>query len=234
MSNKQFIDDDNLFDDDDFFGDESKEEVVVKEIIDETKKETEEKVIPVKNEQPFKKQENLYTSRQSVENTNNKPVENKIPVKPKIEIRKKKEINPYKDRYKRETPVKKNNTNKKEKLAVKKLISISQKNLQVVDILKKINKDYPSESEFICQAIVEKYKRDKENSEKDLKTLVKETLEELVGEKYIILKGSSDIAISNNPTPSVPQLEVNNSIKVKEKEENQELLKGIMSSWDIE
>lgn len=236
MSNKKFIDEDSLFQDDDFFDNEPEQpktsfEIEKENIFNEKRPPNESFT---KNE-PVIKQEQIIENKEysnitkEIDKTENTEV--KIYVKPKLEIKKEKLTNPYETKNKRTKPIKSKN-NLAEKVAEKKLISISQKNIRVLDILKEIKKDYPSDSEFICQAIIEKYEREKENASKDLKTLVKECLEDLVGDKFIILKSTSDIAISNNPVPNIPQQEVDNSIKDKEKKENKNLLKGIMSSWD--
>lgn len=236
MSNKKFIDEDSLFQDDDFFDNEPEQpktsfEIEKENIFNEKRPPNESFT---KNE-PVIKQEQIIENKEysnitkEIDKTENTEV--KIHVKPKLEIKKEKLTNPYETKNKRTKPIKSKN-NLAEKVAEKKLISISQKNIRVLDILKEIKKDYPSDSEFICQAIIEKYEREKENASKDLKTLVKECLEDLVGDKFIILKSTSDIAISNNPVPNIPQQEVDNSIKNKEKKENKNLLKGIMSSWD--
>lgn len=145
------------------------------------------------------------------------------------------------DKKNKET--KRNTKNRKIKcdVAVKKLFSISTKNLKVLDALKKLPNNYTSESEFICQAILEKYDRETNIKATDIKSLVKDALEELVGEKYIIMKGSSDIAITNainyvpyqqTQNPSITQESINTAIDKNEKEESKALLKGVLSIFD--
>lgn len=169
------------------------------------------------------------------------PQEKVIQSKPTLEV---KEIaqNPYKERYtsKKQTPQKTQRKKPlKQDVAVKKLVSISQKNLEVVKILREISKFYPSESEFICQAIIEKYHRETEIKETDIKTLVKNALEELVGEKYIIMKGSSDVSIVNTQSyipqqgsAIINQSSVNEAISKQEENENKSLLAGMLDDMD--
>lgn len=167
------------------------------------------------------------------------PVEkNIIPTKPIMEV-KKTNTNPYEERF---NPIEKKKKQQRKKplkqdVAVKKLVSISQKNLEVVKILKEVTKTYPSESEFICQAIIEKYHRENDVKEADIKTLVKDALEELVGDKYIIMKGSQEIAISNTSGGPVPktiinQDSINAAISRQEEDENKDLLAGILGDMD--
>lgn len=174
------------------------------------------------------------------------PEEKVIQTKPILEVREI-EDNPYRERYqtqKRET----NNQNRKpnqrkkplkQEVAAKKLFSISQKNLEVVKILREISKSYPSESEFICQAIIEKYRRENEVKETDIKTLVRDALEELVGDKYIIMKGSSDVSVVNQgyvpnvgSVPVINQSSINKAISNQDASENKSLLAGMLDDMD--
>lgn len=164
---------------------------------------------------------------------------NIIQSKPILEVNEVEE-NPF-TKYKKTiqpTPKKPRKKQLKQDISVKKLISISQKNIQVVEILKNLPKEYPSDSEYICQAIIEKYERENENKNADIKTLVKNALEELVGEKYIIMKGSSDIQVGqpvyapNNSMPVINQSSINKAISVKDEEEKESLLLGLIDDLD--
>lgn len=111
-----------------------------------------------------------------------------------------------------------------------KLISISAKNKKVFEILKDIKRNYPSESDFICQAIIEKYDREQAGKSSELKDVVKEILEEMIGEKFIIMKSSSDIINITNNNPIIPQKE---SIKEEtSNNDNANLIRGVMDMWD--
>ena len=119
----------------------------------------------------------------------------------------------------------------------KKLFSISNKYKDVNRILKDIGKTYSSESEYICKAIQEKYARDKNEETVDLKSKVKEALDELIGEKYIVIKGSENIAVGTNQpiqniqTPVITQESVDTVIDEQVKEEMKDEIKNIFDGW---
>lgn len=167
-----------------------------------------------------------------------------IPSKPILEV-KEIEENPYAGKYNKAPSKPKAKPKKrqlKQDVAVKKLISISQKNIKVVDILKNIPDNYPSDSEYICQAIIEKYERETEFKNADIKSLVRDALEELVGEKYIIMKGSSDVQVAttsvstntNISAPIIRQDSINQAISSQEESEKESLLLGILDDMDDE
>lgn len=108
-----------------------------------------------------------------------------------------------------------------------KLISVSSKNKQVFDILKIIKKNYSSESDYICQAIIEKYEREQSGKSSNLKDNIKEILEEMAGENFIIMKGSSNVITA--PTNIQPQ-----RIETPKKEEdnNANLIRDTFNAWD--
>lgn len=109
-----------------------------------------------------------------------------------------------------------------------KLISVSSKNKQVFDILKNIKKNYSSESDFICQAIIEKYEREQTGKSSNLKANIKEILEEMAGENFIIMKSSSDVI--NVPTT---QKTIEPSIKeAPMTDNNASLIRGALDMWD--
>jgi hypothetical protein len=151
------------------------------------------------------------------------------------------EQNPYAEKYNKNPSKQKKKRQLKQDIAVKKLISISQKNMKVVEILKNIPNTYPSDSEYICQAIIEKYERENKQKNTDIKSLVKDALEELVGDKYIIMKGSSDIQVTsqvtqnsniNNNGALIDQNSINKAIASYEEEEKESLLLGIIDDMD--
>lgn len=176
----------------------------------------------------------LNNNKLSERHKENPSQNNIIASKPILEVKPVDE-NPFSNKYK-SNPKTKKKKQLKQDVAIKKLISISQKNIKVVSILKNIPKTYNSDSDYICQAIIEKYERENKIKESDIKTLVKDALEELVGDKYIIMKGSSDIQVaSNNTTTSAPiikQSSINQAISSKEEEEKESLLMGIIDDMD--
>lgn len=144
------------------------------------------------------------------------------------DIKKEKPAKKEKPKYVGKTNVVSVQKKRQEEKTAKKLISISEKNKKVLEILKNL-KGYPSESDFICQAIIEKYERDIESKSVDLKDAVKKVLEEMMGENFIIMKSSSDLNIVNTQptvTPIEPQKEETN------KEDTADLIRGIMDMWD--
>ena len=116
-----------------------------------------------------------------------------------------------------------------------KLISVSAKNKKVYEILKNIRDSYASESDFICQAIIEKYDRDQIDKSTELKDTVKEILEEMVGENFIIMKSSSDIINVTNNNPIPPREEIVKEEPPKSNSNaNADLIRGAMDMWDDE
>ena len=237
MASKEFLDDDIFNYDDDDEIEETGEDVV-----DSDNEEVEEETISNEPEEVVK--EEIIEDKKDVASKNplsNPPKDNVIQSKPSIEI-KEADKNPYRERYNPKKP--RNNQKKKplkSEVACKKLISISQKNIEVLNILREISKTYPSESEFICQAIIEKYKRETEIQETDIKVLVKDALEELVGEKFIIMRGTSDINVVNTnqispgktfSRPAIDQSSVNESITKQDIEENKSLLASVLDDMD--
>lgn len=111
---------------------------------------------------------------------------------------------------------------------VTKLISISEKNKKVIDILNSINKN--KQSEYICQAIIEKYEREN-NTNTDIKSAVKAILEEMVGNQFIIYKANQEISIPTVPVeaPQKEYIEPNFN-----DDESTNLILGALDNWDEE
>ena len=121
---------------------------------------------------------------------------------------------------------------KKQDETTKKLISISSKNRKVLDILKEVNKGNLSDSDYICQAIIEKYEREQSSKPQSIKDLVRQALDEMVGENYVLFKGSGDIGINVNQQ-YIPQEA--SKVKTKQeldKSEELDLIKGALDLWD--
>lgn len=148
-----------------------------------------------------------------------------------IEKKDKKELKKYEGR-KNVTSVQKKKKQTSTRVQ-KKLVSISEKNKQVLDILENLDKKYTSESEYICQAIIEKFERDSSKDEKSLKDSIKEVLEEMVGEKFIVMKSSSDVVIpTTSPATNIqPKEEIptNNNDS-----DSADLIRGALDMWDEE
>ena len=82
-------------------------------------------------------------------------------------------------------------------------------------------------------------KTENEVKETDIKTLVRDALEELVGDKYIIMKGSSDVSVVNQgyvpnvgSVPVINQSSINKAISNQDASENKSLLAGMLDDMD--
>lgn len=96
----------------------------------------------------------------------------------------------------------------------KKLINISNKNSKVLDILSKIDRN--KQSDYICQAILEKYERDKNP--------IPDNIDEII-EKVIIK------VMGNKPLPVEEKIEIKKPIPENEAD-NKSLILDMFSSWD--
>ena len=119
---------------------------------------------------------------------------------------------------------------KRKEESTKKLISISYKNKKVLEILKNIGKEYSSDSEYICQAIMEKYEKDNSFEKREIKDAVEEILSEMIGKNYIILKSSNDVVSNTNISQ-----EKNNLTEIPKNDndsENKNLILNSLEDWD--
>lgn len=165
------------------------------------------------------------------EEKSNKKIEKEEPkVTKKSSQTEKKELKKYHGRENVTSVQKKKKTDNDK--AQKKLISIAEKNKKVLDILKNLDSRYSSESEYICQAIIEKYERDTTKDSKTLKESIREILEEMVGENFIIMKGSSEIQFGTATTVNSPNKEP--EVTPAEEEESASLIRGALDMWDDE
>lgn len=153
--------------------------------------------------------------------------EKEEPVVTEISKTAKKELKKYKGRE-NVTSVQRKKKSDADK-AQKKLISISEKNKKVLEILKNLDSKYTSESEYICQAIIEKYEKDQEAHSKSLKDSIREVLEEMVGDNFIVMKSSSDINIGTPIQTSPPTQEIKENV---EDDESASLIRGALDMWD--
>jgi len=114
--------------------------------------------------------------------------------------------------------------------------SVAQKYEEVWTILDSID----NKSEFICQAIVEKFnKKDDEHSptqenieENKLKDLIKETLNEMIKEDLFIIKGNIN-SIGNISMNSIEKEEIIQEEVIEEKlsDELKESVRNIIGNW---
>ena len=109
--------------------------------------------------------------------------------------------------------------------------TVSKKNKQVLDILDKVK----NKSEFICQAVIEKYNRSASNNvdRETLRKEIKSILEEMIADDYFIVKGNIKNIEAIDSITSPP--EENKEENCKEAEEiNDDLentLKQITADW---
>lgn len=231
MSNKEFLDEDILFSDEDDKITETEESKVLlsKEI---SKKPTiqEESIYDKKNIDNKKQSNSILINKENksikIENNLNKEQNSE-----KKELKREKEINNVTKQEINNKDKKRNNSNKQ--TSITKIFTISKKNAEALKIIEELSGQ--SFSNYICQAVIEKYHREHEKKEDmkiSLKDQVKEVLNELVGEKYIILKSSNDNVFVNTDKQTENIIEDKIELSTETEIEKRNLLLKMASEMD--
>ena len=106
---------------------------------------------------------------------------------------------------------------------MKKMVNISSKNSQVLDILQEIDKN--KQSDYICRAIIEKYERDKMHGSDNLEDIIKKVMESVINPNLKPLEEvnkEEPVIVNNEPE----------SEAVKEIDEKSSLIMDMFSAWD--
>lgn len=109
------------------------------------------------------------------------------------------------------------------------VFSISKKNYEVLDILNSID----NKSDYICEAIIEKYNcKNSENiSDKNLENKIKSIIKTMVGEDLVIIQGNAKFSsVPNNVALNSDDSEKEKNEEIKEEVSEEEIndIKNIM------